>query len=82
MNSEEVLTNYLSLLKSNIEVYIHGTIESSNDGIFTLLRKSLISTLDSQRNIYNILTDKGYYNVQNIKNSEIKNTLNNFNKKS
>ena len=37
MTDKEIITNYLSLLKSNVEVYVHGTIESSNKDMIDLL---------------------------------------------
>ena len=33
MNDKELLDNYLLILKSTVEVYVHGTLESSNENV-------------------------------------------------
>ncbi len=37
-----IVENYLLVLKSTVEVYVHGTLESSNDDIRNLLKNSFI----------------------------------------
>ena len=74
MNSKELMTNYLSLLKSNVEVYIHGTIESSNKKVKNCLKNSLNNTLDSQEKTFNIMVNENMYQVSNIKPSDINKT--------
>ena len=41
MSDKAILSNYLSILKSNVEVYIHGTLESANECVKDTLRSSL-----------------------------------------
>lgn len=72
MNDEEIITNYLSLLKSNVEVYVHGTIESSNKPNKDNLKYGLDQTLLSQERVYNEMVSNKWYNVENVKASEIK----------
>jgi spore coat protein CotF len=74
MNDKEIMSNYLSILKSNVEVYVHGTIESSNKDIKDLLKTGLDLTLDLQSSSYNIMVDKNMYNVENTKKTNIKKT--------
>lgn len=38
MNSQLILDNYLMILKSTVEVYIHGTLESSNEDVRSTLK--------------------------------------------
>jgi hypothetical protein len=35
MNNQLLLENYLLILKSTVEVYVHGTLESSNEKVRT-----------------------------------------------
>ena len=42
MNDQILLDNYLLLLKSTVEVYVHGTLESTNKPVRNLLKKSLL----------------------------------------
>lgn len=71
MNDEEIITNYLSILKSNVEVYVHGTIESSNKDIKDNLKYGLDQTLMSQERTYNEMVNKSWYKIENVKCSEI-----------
>lgn len=81
MSEQEILNIYLLLLKSTVEVYVHGTLESSNSNMRNLLHDSLNSTLDSQSKVYDKMVDLGYYNVQNVKSSDISKTLSKLNAK-
>ena len=75
MNDQLILDNYLLILKSTVEVYVHGTLESSNKDVKDLLKNCLVNTLNSQESTYNIMTSKGYYNVTNIDSNTIMQTL-------
>ncbi len=75
MNNQIVLDEYLLILKSTVEVYVHGTLESSNKDIKELLQNSLVDILKSQEDTYNMMVSYGYYNVKNVDNSIIKTTL-------
>ena len=71
-----LLENYLLVLKSTVEVYIHGTLESSNKKVRDTLKEGLDETLKHQNNTYNKMTEYGFYKVNNIKLQEINKTLN------
>jgi len=77
MSDQLLMDNYLLILKSTIEVYVHGTLESSNQDIRELLKEGLISTLAHQANTYDEMTKYGWYNVKNIEKTTIKETLTN-----
>ena len=78
MNNRLVMDNYLLVLKSTVEVYVHGTLESSNKDSKMLLKECLNDTLDSQEKTYNLMTDYGWYNTNNVDVTVIKDTLNNI----
>lgn len=81
MNSELIMNNYLLVLKSTVEVYVHGTIESSNKDSKELLKQCLNDTLDSQEKTYNLMTEYGWYQVNNVEITEIKKVINEINSK-
>ena len=82
MNKDKIiLDNYLLVLKSTIEVYIHGTLESSNKDIKELLKSGLDSTLAHQERTYDKMTENGWYNITNIDTSTIKEALNKVTRK-
>ena len=75
MDNRVAMDNYLLILKSTVEVYIHGTLESSNEDIKELLKSGLDETLTAQANTYDLMTKYGWYNVQNVESTTINETL-------
>ena len=76
MNDKIIMENYLLVLKSTIEVYIHGALESSNSDIRELLKSGLDETIKHQARTYDEMTNKGWYKINNVKNNAITQTLN------
>lgn len=77
MSDQLLMDNYLLVLKSTVEVYVHGTLESSNEDIRKLLKECLSETLTHQANTYDEMTKYGWYNVKNVEKTQIKETLTN-----
>ncbi len=82
MNNNILLENYLLVLKSTIEVYIHGTLESSNQDVRKLLYTGLEETLNHQDNVYKQMVNNNYYIVENISPTSINKVLNKIDKNS
>lgn len=80
MSDQLLMENYLLVLKSTVEVYVHGTLESSNDDIRNILKESLNKTMTHQANTYDEMTKFGWYTVQNVETSQIKQTLSKISK--
>ena len=78
---ELIMNNYLLLLKSTVEVYVHGTLESSNPDVRKVLKKGLDETLNYQADTYDEMTNYGWYVTNNVSSNEIKKTYNKVNKK-
>ena len=76
MNDQIIMENYLLVLKSTIEVYIHGTLESSNNDIRILLKSGLDETIKHQARTYDEMTKFGWYKINNVKTNIINQTLN------
>lgn len=79
MDNNLIMENYLLVLKSTVEVFVHGTLESSNNDIRELLKSSLSEIMTSQANTYELMTKFGWYQVNNVDNSTISQTLNKLN---
>ena len=75
MDDQKLMDNYLLILKSTVEVYVHGTLESSNQDIRDLLKLGLDETMEHQPRTYDEMTQKGWYVIKNVKASEVKQTL-------
>ncbi len=78
MSDQLLMDNYLLVLKSTVEVYVHGTLESSNQDIRELLKTCLSDTLTHQANTYDEMTKYGWYNTKNVEKIQIKETLTNI----
>ena len=76
MNDQLLMDNYLLVLKSTVEVYVHGTLESTNKDVRSLLKESLNNIMTYQANTYDEMTKYGWYNIENIEPSIIGSTLN------
>ena len=81
MDNQLLMDNYLLILKSTVEVFVHGTLESSNPDIRERLKYSLNQILESQANTYDEMTKYGWYNVSNVDISTINQTLTNIKQK-
>ena len=75
MNDKILMENMLLLLKSNMEVYVHGSLEASNEKVHQALKYGLDETLKMQHALYNKMTEYGWYQVQNIDKNTIQGTL-------
>ena len=75
MNDQLIMDNYLLVLKSTVEVYIHGTLEASNTLIKSTLKSSLDEILNAQEKTYNEMTKYGWYSVNNVDITTINQTL-------
>ena len=74
MNEKLIMDNYLLVLKSTVEVFIHGTLESSNNSTRKILKSCLFDIISSQERTYDEMTKNGWYQIENVKTSIINNT--------
>ena len=75
MNDQVLMENYLLILKSNMEVYVHGTLESSNQNVRNTISACMQDTLSSQNNTFQLMSEYGYYQVENIPCKDIKKSI-------
>ncbi len=78
MSDQLLMDNYLMILKSTVEVYVHGTLESSNESIRKLLKKGLDETMAHQASTYDKMTEYGWYTINNVDESVVNQTLDNL----
>ena len=81
MDNQLLMDNYLLILKSTVEVYVHGTIESSNPDIREKLKYCLNKILESQANTYDEMTKYGWYSINNVDISSINQIITNIKQK-
>ena len=76
MSDQILMDNYLLLLKSSVEVYVHGTLESSNEDVRNTLKESLDNIMTMQADTYDKMTEYDWYQVNNVEMTQIQETLN------
>lgn len=76
MDDKLIMDNYLLVLKSTVEVYVHGTLESSNKDVRELLKSGLDETMSAQARTYDKMTEYGWYSIKNVDANIISQTLN------
>ena len=76
MNNQLIMDNYLLVLKSTVEVYVHGTLESSNENSRIILKECLNNTMENQASTYDLMTGYGWYVVNNVQANTINSTVN------
>ena len=75
MTNTLMLENYLLILKSTVEVYVHGTLESSNNDVKKLLKTCLDDTMTHQKDTFDLMTKLGIYTTENVDSKSICKTL-------
>ena len=76
MDNKTIFENYLLILKSTVEVYVHGTLESSNESVRIKLKQGLNETMTNQAKTYELMKENNWYSPQNINANIINQTLN------
>ena len=71
MTDKLIMENYLLILKSTVEVYVHGTLESSNEDSRSALKKCLDDIMQSQADTYDEMTKYGWYTINNVEANKI-----------
>lgn len=74
MQDKDLMENELLLLKGVTDLYLHGTIESTTAEVHTAFKEALNECLNIQNKIYNLMSEKGWYQNETVDQSKI-NTL-------
>ncbi len=75
MNDKIIMENMLLLLKSTVEVYVHGSLESTNKIVHNALKSNLDEIIKMKDELYKKMTECGWYIVTNIDSKQIQKTL-------
>lgn len=74
MNDKLVMETILLLLKSTVEVYVHGTLESSNKVMHSALKNGLDDIMKMQFEVFLKMQEAGWYKINNIDSKTISQT--------
>ena len=81
MNDQLLMENYLLILKSTVEVFVHGTLESSNPDVRKNLKNGLDEIMSAQARTYDVIAGCGWYQISNVKKDAIGKTIKKIQKK-
>ncbi len=78
MNDKLIMESILLLLKSTVEVYVHGTLEASNKTIHSVLKNGLDDIMKMQFATFNKMNECGWYKITNVDVKTITTSLKNL----
>ena len=71
MDDKNLMEGILLLEKGVCDLYMHGTIESSTDNVHQVFNTALNNALCMQDEIYDKMSAKGWYPVQQVEQNKI-----------
>ena len=79
-SDKDILTDILTSIKSLASLYHNFSIESSNDLVFDISSDLREEIYDEQRDCYNLLYSKGWYQVEEQSQSKLNKDIEKYNK--
>ena len=78
METKTIVETTLTLLKNQIELLMHGSIEASNEKIKKIYRDALVKSLESQEEIFKAMEQKGWYKIETVAENKITKVKNKY----
>ena len=78
MEDRELIEEQLLVIKGVSDLYMHGAIESSTAEVHCAFKDALNETLNIQNKIYNLMSEKGWYQNQTVEQNKIDSTKQKF----
>ncbi len=70
-NERDTMTEMLNLEKHAANLYHTATIEASTPSLYQCCSNIMQETLDCQRNLYQLMSQKGWYKTQNADQQQV-----------
>ena len=78
MNDQSIMENILMTTKGVCDLYMHGTIESATQNVHQAFDTALNDSLCMQSDIYQKMSDKGWYPAQKVDQQQINQVRQNY----
>lgn len=78
MSDRDLMEGLLLSVKGAGDLYLHGTIESSTEKVRSAFDSSLTRSLQMQKQIYDKMSQKGWYAKTNVEQQKICQTQQKF----
>ena len=79
-SDKDILTDILSSVKALASLYHNFSIEASNDLVFDISSDLREEIFDEQRDCYNLLYSKGWYQIEQQPQNKISKDIEKYNK--
>lgn len=71
MEDKQAMENILLTTKGVCDLYMHGTIEASDERVHQAFNRALNESLTMQDDIYKKMTQKGWYPTEQVEQQKI-----------
>ena len=71
MEDKDLMEKELLIIKGVCDLYLHGTIESTTAEVHASFKDALNQSLDIQNKIYNLMSQKGWYQTETAEQQKI-----------
>lgn len=71
MEDKDLMEKELLIIKGVCDLYLHGAIESSTAEVHIAFKDALNKSLEIQNKIYNLMSEKGWYNMTTVEQQKI-----------
>lgn len=71
MDDKTIMDTILCNVKGSCDLMLHGSIESSTPSVHTVFKNGLSESLKTQNEIYNLMSQKGWYPEQKAEQQKI-----------
>lgn len=71
MEDKDLMEKELLIIKGVCDLYLHGTIESSTAEVHEAFKCALNESLNIQNKIYNLMAEKGWYQMETVEQQKI-----------
>ena len=78
MGDRELMENELLVVKGVCDLYLHATLEATTAEVHCAFKEALNETFDIQNKIYNLMTEKGWYQTENAQQTQINQVKNTY----
>ena len=71
MEDRDLMEKELLIIKGVCDLYLHGAIESTTADVHCAFKEALNTSLDIQNKIYNLMSERGWYQTNNVEQTKI-----------
>ena len=71
MEDKDLMEKELLLAKGICELYLHASLEATTLEVHNAFKEALNESLDIQNKIFTLMSEKGWYQMQNVPQQQI-----------